>query len=62
MKRHKRNSHYASDKDITLKSFTLKSDDEDNEESHHECVFSNPTYQDLHDRTDDNELLVKSEK
>ena len=59
--RHRRVSGYdKSDKDVTLKSFAFEPA---NEESSHEAIFSNPTYQDVQDfdRSDDNELLVQSE-
>ena len=42
---------------INLKSLDVKPA---NEGSDHECVFSNPTYQDIQ-RSDDNEFLFHSE-
>ena len=41
IKRHRRISNGI---DITLKSYTVK---RANEESNHECIFPNPTYQDV---------------
>ena len=51
-----------SDKDdtINLKSLDVKSADK---EGDHECLFSNPTYQDAQDfdKSDDDEFLFHSE-
>ena len=63
IKRKKKNSyHDKSDKSdtINLKSFDSKSADGGGD---HECVFSNPTYQDTQnfDRSDDDEFLFNSE-
>ena len=41
IKRHRR---ISSGNDITLKAYTVKPA---NEESNHECIFPNPTYQDV---------------
>ena len=40
----KRHRQISSGNDITLKAYTVKPA---NEESNHECIFPNPTYQDV---------------